>query len=97
MQKTLPQRLVHPLKRVQCHRMTTTLEEKRQLAQQRLAGRKQAGGEPHQLPALVLAQTILVVGQLLHQLTIQLISQIVLQVTRVGNKLSKIQICYLHI
>jgi len=83
MRRVLPlsvtQRLLEPLDGVERDWVTPRTQEKRQLLHESLAADEQAAGQPHQLPAALLAQAVPVVGQLLHDLAVDLVAENLLQ------------------
>ena len=71
----VPQGFLEPLGRVQSDGMSPGPEELVQILHQVLTAGEQPGGEPHQLPAPLLRQPVPVLRQLLHHLTVDLITE----------------------
>ena len=71
---TVTQRLLEPLDGVERDRVPARAQEQRQLLHEGLAADEEPAGEPHQLPAALLAQPVPVVRQLLHDLAVDLVA-----------------------
>ena len=71
----VPEGLLEPLDRVHGDGVTPGPLELAQLLHQGLGAGKQPGGQPHQLPAALLAQPVTVVRQLLHHLAVHLVAE----------------------
>ena len=72
---TVSQGFLKPLSRVQGYGMSPGPEELVEVLHQVLTAGEQPGGEPHQLPAPLLRQPVPVLRQLLHHLTVDLITE----------------------
>ena len=71
----MPEGLLQPLDRVHRDRVSARALELVQLLHQGLRAREEAGGEPHELPAALLAEAVAVLGQLLHDLAVDLVAE----------------------
>merc|ERR1712038_1051275 len=69
------QGLLQPLSRVQSDGMSPGPEELVQILHQVLTAGEESRGEPHELPAPLLGQSVTVVSQLLHHLAVDLVPQ----------------------
>ena len=76
--RSVPKGLLQPLDGIQCNWMSAGPLELGQVLHQLLTTGKQSSGQPHQIPALFLRQTVPVVRQLLHDLTVHLVLQYLL-------------------
>ena len=80
----MSQSFLESLSRIQSDGMTSCSQELVQVLHQVLTAGKQPRGQPHQLPSSLLRQSVAILSQLLHDLTVNFISKNFLKI--INNK-----------
>jgi hypothetical protein len=72
---SVTQSLLKPLNGIERDGVTPCTQKERQLLHESLTANEEPAGEPHELPAALLAQSVSIVRQLFHDLTVDLVAE----------------------